>query len=72
MTEIELASEFVKKYPNLFTEDKDFWTKEIENLLNDHKNKLKDSGYKKVCGKNCLNYMTACDECTEKYYKKSK
>jgi len=43
MIEIELAEEFVKKYPNLFTEDKDFWTKEIEKLLNDHKSKLKNS-----------------------------
>lgn len=68
--EAELASEFVKKYPNLFTEDKDWWTKEIETLLNNHKAKLKkDAGFKKTCGKECLHYMTACEDCSQEYYK---
>jgi hypothetical protein len=29
-----IATDFVNKYPNLFTEDKDFWIAEIENILN--------------------------------------
>ena len=29
MTAIERAKEFVRKYPNLFTEDQDWWIAEI-------------------------------------------
>jgi len=32
----ERALEFVKKYPALFTEDKDFWVSEIKALLISH------------------------------------
>lgn len=35
MNNNELASEFVKKYPNMFYEDKDFWIHEIIKLLNE-------------------------------------
>lgn len=34
MNNNELASEFVKKYPNMFNADQDFWINEIEELLN--------------------------------------
>ena len=34
MTNKELATEFVKKYPLMFNEDQDFWMQEIEKLLN--------------------------------------
>ena len=34
MTNKELATEFVKKYPLMFNEDQDFWVNEIHQLLN--------------------------------------
>lgn len=34
MNNKELATEFVKKYPNMFNEDQDFWIDEINKLLN--------------------------------------
>lgn len=33
-TNKDLASEFIKKYSNMFTEDQEFWKDEIEKLLN--------------------------------------
>ena len=51
MTNKELATEFVKKYPLMFNEDQDFWSGEIEKLLNKVEQKkidlLCDGLYKK-------------------------
>ena len=39
--ETETSKDFVKKFPNLFTEDKWFWEQEISKLLSDYREKLK-------------------------------
>jgi hypothetical protein len=47
MNNRELATEFVKKYPNMFTEDQGFWIEEIEKLLNKSRDILIDKIEKK-------------------------
>ena len=36
MNAVEMAEEFVKRYPAMFTEDKEFWTSTIASLLVDY------------------------------------
>ena len=43
MSNYEIATEFIKKYPLMFNEDQDFWIEEIKKLLETSNKELIDS-----------------------------
>jgi hypothetical protein len=69
MTHIERATEFVKRYPNLFTEDQEWWAQQIEALLaaseSKHAEEMKDidealNGFRDMSTSRANNIIRLC------------